>query len=214
MQVRHFVQRGRVIIAVFGVALTLGEGAARAQTIPVFDEAPPLEQLRHILIPESKPGLSRSVVPQQPEQGTATQPIAVSTAQPQPTEPQKQSSPPPEGASASKLQQPIAVGFHINFAFNSAILPESAHAMIEEIAQVMKDAPDSRVRVEGHTDAAGSAAYNIVLSERRALSVAEYLVKLGIEPSRLVLIGKGMTEPLTRNPYNPTNRRVQFVRLS
>jgi OmpA-OmpF porin, OOP family len=78
----------------------------------------------------------------------------------------------------------------------------------------MKEAPDIKVRVEGHTDAAGSSAYNVALSERRALSVAEYMVKLGIEPSRLVLVGKGMAEPLTHNPYDPTNRRVQFVRVS
>jgi outer membrane protein OmpA-like peptidoglycan-associated protein len=77
----------------------------------------------------------------------------------------------------------------------------------------MKEAPDIKVRVEGHTDATGAADYNVALSERRALSVAEYLVKLGVEPSRLMLIGKGMAEPLTQNRYDPANRRVQFVRV-
>ena len=51
------------------------------------------------------------------------------------------------------------------------------------------------------------------LSERRALSVGEYLVKVGVDPSRLMLIGKGMAEPLTSNQYDPANRRVQFVRV-
>ncbi len=69
------------------------------------------------------------------------------------------------------------------------------------------------MRVEGHTDAVGSADYNVSLSERRALSVGEYLVKMGVEPSRLMLIGKGMAEPLTQDPYDPANRRVQFVRV-
>jgi outer membrane protein OmpA-like peptidoglycan-associated protein len=85
--------------------------------------------------------------------------------------------------------------------------------MIDEIAQLMKEAPQLKLRVEGHTDAVGSASYNGSLSERRALSVGEYLVKQGIDPSRLILVGKGMTEPLTRNPYDPANRRVQFVRV-
>jgi len=108
---------------------------------------------------------------------------------------------------------PGTVGFRINFAFNSATLPGSAHTMIDRVAQVMKEAPQIKVRVEGHTDAAGSAGYNVSLSERRALSVAEYLVKQGVEPSRLMLIGKGMAEPLTDNRYDPANRRVQFVRV-
>ncbi len=85
--------------------------------------------------------------------------------------------------------------------------------MIDVVAQVMKETPEIKVRVEGHTDAAGGADYNRTLSERRALSVGEYLVKVGIEPSRLILIGKGMAEPLTSNRYDPANRRVQFVRV-
>jgi OOP family OmpA-OmpF porin len=79
---------------------------------------------------------------------------------------------------------------------------------------LLKEAPDLKVRVEGHTDAVGSVNYNVSLSERRALSVGEYLAKQGVEPSRLILVGKGMAEPLTHNPYDPTNRRVQFVRVS
>jgi outer membrane protein OmpA-like peptidoglycan-associated protein len=229
MDRRHFTQLSRIIFAASGIAMTLG-GPAMAQTVQVFDEAPPIEQLRSIMIPESKPGLSRSIVIQRPDvgmQNTSVQRAAVKMVQPQAvssqpdTQPVAQPVPMMDNAPAAKPQRheapaakPATVGFHINFAFNSAVLPESAHGMIDEVAQVMKEAPDIKVRVEGHTDAVGAPDYNISLSERRALSVAEYLVKLGIEPSRLVLVGKGMTEPLTRNPYDPTNRRVQFVRVS
>ena len=123
------------------------------------------------------------------------------------------SAPPSPATSANAGAKPTAAGFRINFAFNSAVLPDSAHEMIDVVAQVMKGSPEIKVRVEGHTDAVGSADYNVTLSERRALSVGEYLVKQGIEPSRLILIGKGFAEPLTSDPYDPANRRVQFVRV-
>jgi outer membrane protein OmpA-like peptidoglycan-associated protein len=105
------------------------------------------------------------------------------------------------------------VGFRINFAFDSDVLPASSFPMIDRIAELMNEAPEMKLRVEGHTDATGTAAYNMALSERRALSVADYLVKQGIDPARLILVGKGPTEPMTENHFDPRNRRVQFVRM-
>ena len=220
----------RIALAASGIALMLG-GSALAQTVQVFDEAPSIEQLRSIMVPESQPGSSRSIVIQRPDTGApsanvqhvATQvlpaprtPVATADRSASPVEQVAASaseSPRSAAAKANADAKPGTVGMRINFAFNSAVLPESAHAMIDVVAQVMKESPDIKVRVEGHTDAIGSADYNVALSERRALSVGEYLVKLGIEPSRLVLIGKGMAEPLTSNRYDPANRRVQFVRV-
>jgi outer membrane protein OmpA-like peptidoglycan-associated protein len=218
----------RIAIAASGIALMLG-GSALAQTVPVFDNAPSLEQLRSIMIPESQPGVGRTIVIQHPDTGAASsavqrvavqaspaprsQPAAASASAPK-VEQAAESVPAPARPQAAKPSaKPAAVGMRINFAFNSAILPESAHAMIDVVAQVMKESPDIKVRVEGHTDAIGSASYNNALSERRALSVGEYLVKEGIDPSRLELIGKGMSDPLTANPNDPNNRRVQFVRV-
>jgi outer membrane protein OmpA-like peptidoglycan-associated protein len=86
--------------------------------------------------------------------------------------------------------------------------------MIDRIAQLMKETPALKLRVEGHTDAAGSASYNNSLSQERALSVAQYLEAQGIPADRLMLVGKGKSEPLTRDPFEPANRRVQFVRIS
>jgi outer membrane protein OmpA-like peptidoglycan-associated protein len=91
-------------------------------------------------------------------------------------------------------------------------LPASAHEMVGRMAQFMKESPDVNIRVEGHTDAAGAPAYNMSLSKRRALSVAGYLVDQGVDPARILPVGKGMTEPLTSDRYDPANRRVQFVR--
>jgi outer membrane protein OmpA-like peptidoglycan-associated protein len=124
--------------------------------------------------------------------------------------------PGPAHTAATKVNQsydPGTVAFHVNFAFDSAMLPDQARPMIDMIAQLMKESPEIKIRVEGHTDAVGSAEYNNALSGRRALSVGEYLVQQGIEPSRLILIGKGMSEPCMQNRFDPANRRVQFVRV-
>jgi outer membrane protein OmpA-like peptidoglycan-associated protein len=106
------------------------------------------------------------------------------------------------------------VGFRINFALDSAVLPLSAYPYIDRIGELMKEQPQVKLQIEGHTDALGSADYNLSLSKRRALAVAEYLVhRQGVDPDRLALVGKGMTEPMTDNPFDPRNRRVQFVRV-
>jgi OmpA-OmpF porin, OOP family len=216
---------GRVALIASGAMLYLGS-AAFAQSVQMFDDAPSVEQLRSIMIPESRPGASRTIVIQRPGSSaiqSSVQPAAVETAAPPrpavaASEPSPQLAQPPvtpPGASHAPqpATEPGVVAFHINFAFNSAELPDSAHLMIDRIAELMKEAPELKLRVEGHTDATGSAEYNLSLSEERALSVAQYLAAQGIARTRLILVGKGKTEPLTRDPYEPANRRVQFVRI-
>jgi outer membrane protein OmpA-like peptidoglycan-associated protein len=229
----HTSRLGRIALAASGAMLLLGSHAF-AQSVQVFDDAPSIEQLRSIMIPESHPGLSRSIVIQRPDTSAAQpasavqtvassqavaapqQPVATHVAAPVPARVAQADDAMPAPRSKAPAQQPSepgAVAFHINFTFDSAQLPNSAHDMMDRIAELMKEAPQVKLRIEGHTDAAGSAGYNMTLSQRRALSVGEYLVSQGVDPSRLILVGKGMTEPLTRNPYDPTNRRVQFVRV-
>jgi len=69
-------------------------------------------------------------------------------------------------------------------------------------------------RIEGHTDAKGSIAYNQVLSQRRAEAARNYLITMGIGEERLIAVGFGKTRPLPNppaaSPYAPINRRVQF----
>ncbi len=195
-------------LALVTTGALLLHGAAIAQSIPVFDAVPSIEQLRSIMIPESRQGISRSIVIQRPDSGASSvQPASTQARLPKTTHKTT-------AAHRDPATDPGVVAFHVNFAFNSAQLPDTARPMIELMAQLMKEAPDITVRVEGHTDATGSTHYNEALSERRALSVGAYLVGQGVEASRLTLIGKGMAEPLTFNRYDPSNRRVQFVRVS
>jgi outer membrane protein OmpA-like peptidoglycan-associated protein len=231
--IMRLVHRSRLsrIALVASTAMMLA-GAAFAQSVQVFDDAISIEQLRSIMTPESQLGASRSIVIQRPDmsavspssvQRAATEVLpapqmpAAPTNRPSPIVQAAASMPAPSRPSApnpGRVAEPGTVGFRINFNFDSAALPDSAHSMIDTVAQLMKESPQIKVRVEGHTDASGSADYNVSLSERRALSVGEYMVKQGIEPSRLILIGKGMAEPLTHNRFDPSNRRVQFVRVS
>ena len=213
----HFTR----MAAVAASAILLLGGSALGQTAPVFDDAPSIEQLRSIMIPESRPGASRSIVMHEPTGAAPSAVQRVSTQEQAPAPPpaakvQNSARPVAHAADSGTEPQPEgrAVAFHVNFAFNSATVPESAYEMIDVVAQLMQESPEIKVRIEGHTDAVGTVAYNVSLSERRALSVGEYLVKKGIDPSRLQLVGKGMAEPLTRNKYDAANRRVQFVRIA
>jgi OmpA-OmpF porin, OOP family len=106
-----------------------------------------------------------------------------------------------------------AFGFRINFRFDSAVIPADAYEYLDTVGTVLHSEPDVSIVVEGHTDAKGSDVYNMKLSERRAKAVEAYLVqKHQIAISRIQAVGKGEMEPLTTNPFDQTNRRVQFAR--
>jgi outer membrane protein OmpA-like peptidoglycan-associated protein len=71
------------------------------------------------------------------------------------------------------------------------------------------------LEIQGHTDNVGSGSYNMKLSQSRADSVRAYLVLHGIEESRLLSIGYGLTQPIVPNTTDANralNRRVQFIR--
>ena len=108
-----------------------------------------------------------------------------------------------------------AFGFRINFRFDSAVIPADAYEYLDTVGTVLHSEPDVSIVVEGHTDAKGGDAYNMKLSERRAKAVETYLVqKHRIAVSRIRAVGKGEGEPLTANPFDQTNRRVQFARAN
>lgn len=102
----------------------------------------------------------------------------------------------------------------INFDFDRATIKPSSFGILDEVVSILRANPQVRlVRIEGHTDSIGSDAYNMRLSQRRANSVREYLVRRGIEPSRLVAEGYGESRPLTSNATaagRAQNRRTEF----
>lgn len=114
------------------------------------------------------------------------------------------------------LDQDNKVSVQINFATDKAeILPES-QTQIEQIVTLLKDNPDLKLGIYGHTDNTGDATHNLKLSEQRAESVVAALTKAGIESSRLSAKGFGDTQPVADNASEDgkaKNRRVELVKL-
>ncbi len=100
------------------------------------------------------------------------------------------------------------------FATNKAELKSSGLVNINKLAQFLAENPDRKVIVEGYTDSTGSAAYNQSLSERRANSVRMALVKMGVDPARIVAQGYGKEYPVAENSSvsgRAMNRRVEVT---
>jgi len=99
----------------------------------------------------------------------------------------------------------------ITFELGSDRLSEQARANLREFARALADPVlgGATFRIEGHTDASGSAEFNQVLSERRARAVVSFLTELGVDPSRLEPVGYGESEPRVSDPLAAVNRRVE-----
>ncbi|WP_431300577.1 OmpA family protein [Tabrizicola sp. BL-A-41-H6] len=102
----------------------------------------------------------------------------------------------------------------INFAFNSAQLTEEARGILRTQANFIKQFPEVRFRVFGHTDLVGSASYNQRLGLRRAQAAVAYLTSLGISKSRVeAVVSYGKTRPIiqTSAPEERNRRTVTEV---
>jgi outer membrane protein OmpA-like peptidoglycan-associated protein len=111
-----------------------------------------------------------------------------------------------------KRKVPIRLN-NINFESNSADLLEGSHDELNRVIQLIKDNSDIRIEIMAHTDDVGSDKFNLVLADKRAASVVEYLVVNGIDPNRLVATGFGETVPLVPNTSDENkaiNRRVEM----
>lgn len=100
----------------------------------------------------------------------------------------------------------------INFDFGSAKIKPESYDYLNKLAQILKQT-GANIKVNGHTDNKGKDAYNLKLSQDRAKSVVEYLVKQGIEKEKLSSEGFGFHKPLTDNDmeeHRAMNRRVEF----
>lgn len=102
----------------------------------------------------------------------------------------------------------------VTFAFNSSALDGNAQATLRKQADFIRQFPELRFRVYGHTDLVGSNAYNKALGMRRAQAVVGYLSTLGISRSRLEAVASfGETQPLvlTQGPEQRNRRTVTEV---
>ena len=110
----------------------------------------------------------------------------------------------------------IRINQKIHFAYNKAKILKDSYPILKTVAQVLRDNPEIRLSIEGHTDSKGGKRYNKKLSKRRARSVMRHLVKKGrIDKDRLSFVGWGEEKPIDSNMTEEgraANRRVEFVR--
>jgi outer membrane protein OmpA-like peptidoglycan-associated protein len=100
------------------------------------------------------------------------------------------------------------------FATGSAELQQGADSNLNRLVEFLKENPDRRVFIEGHTDSVGAASFNQQLSQRRADSVRYYLVSNGIASDRLSAAGLGEDNPVASNESaqgRQQNRRVEVI---
>ncbi len=104
----------------------------------------------------------------------------------------------------------------IKFDTSSANIKSGSYAVMAEIAAVLKQNPDLKVEVQGHTDSAGSLALNNTLSVDRANAVRDSLIDQGVDPNQLTAEGYGPSRPLVTNDTaqgRASNRRVELKPL-
>ena len=105
----------------------------------------------------------------------------------------------------------------VYFATDKDVILKKSYSVLVEVADTLKkNGWIKKVLIEGHTDSRGSDNYNLDLSLRRAASVLRFLIKNGVDHTRLVSQGFGETRPVSTNKTREgraMNRRVDFIIL-
>lgn len=120
--------------------------------------------------------------------------------------------PPPKEA-----PKEIVLSGKTTFESGKAVLQSSAFPELDKLVQMMKEFPESRWRIEGHTDSRGSARKNKALSLARARAVQNYFVGQGISSARFEIVGMGSQNPVADNATEEgreENRRVIIFRIN
>ena len=128
------------------------------------------------------------------------------------------------GAEVQRVGEGIVVTFSeknpdgskmgVYFDFDKSDITSNSKLALDKLIQIFKEYPETNLLVEGHTDDKGGDAYNLALSERRAMAVGNYLKANNISSSRLTIHWYGETQPKVENTSDANraeNRRVEFA---
>jgi outer membrane protein OmpA-like peptidoglycan-associated protein len=110
----------------------------------------------------------------------------------------------------------VAVLNNIFFDFDSYKINNKSAPELQKVILFMKENPEVRIEISGHTDNVGAEPYNKNLSTQRALAVMNYLAEQGISLKRLVSNGYGSSRPVSSNETEggrQLNRRIEFTIL-
>ena len=128
--------------------------------------------------------------------------------------------PAPAPAAAPKVEKPVKkaswVFRDIKFDFDKATLRPSSYPILDGIYEALRDNPEIRVEIQGHTCSIGTDEYNMGLSQRRAQTVLNYMESKGIAASRMTAKGYGESQPMDTNKTREgraNNRRVELKPL-
>lgn len=108
------------------------------------------------------------------------------------------------------------IALYINFETGKSTVVKESLPLVDQLAAALKEDPDFKISIEGHTDNTGTPAANKTLSEQRAQAVLKALVAKGIDASRLSAKGWGQEKPVADNATEEgkaMNRRVEIVKL-
>jgi len=102
----------------------------------------------------------------------------------------------------------------IYFKIGSANLEPASIPVLQQLYQMMRENPEIRIEIEGHTDSTGTSAFNMKLSQQRAMAVADWLIRNGISSTRITTHGYGDTRPVADNSTEEgrrKNRRTEIL---
>lgn len=121
--------------------------------------------------------------------------------------------PPPPAASAPPAPEPLALA-DVYFDYDRFVIRSDARDVLEANARRLKAANGRKLLVEGHCDERGTVDYNLVLGERRAQTVKQYLQDLGVPASQIQITSYGKEKPFCTDHSEAcwqSNRRAHFV---
>lgn len=167
-------------------------------------------------------GCNRRVPPPAPPPPAPPPPAATPAPPPPPPPPPPAPVPPPQPLTEDEIfrqktvamlnaEMPLADVF---FDYDMSTIREDQRPILQRNADYLRRWATTRVSIEGHADARGTAEYNLSLGGRRAGAIRDYLVSLGIAPDRLLAISKGEETPVCTEENEACftrNRRGHFV---
>lgn len=121
-----------------------------------------------------------------------------------------------EGAEVERYGEGLLITFAsgLLFDFDSDVVKGAARANLTELAQSLREYPETEVLIVGHTDSTGSDSYNMSLSQRRSAAARSFLVSQGVNSSRIRVEGRGESEAVASNETaagQAQNRRVEVA---
>lgn len=127
------------------------------------------------------------------------------------------------GAEVQRVGEGIIVTFNdknpdgskmgVYFDFDKSEITSNSRLAMDKLVKIFNEYPETNILIEGHTDDKGTDSYNLALSERRAMTVGNYLKNSNISASRLTINWYGETQPKVENTSDANraeNRRVEF----